>query len=270
MIGPKVEGLRRIASVMGMLVSRDIAVLTNAVAFNFLLCLFPFILVLVAVAQQFPSRGRMLGALFLILQELIPFNRLAMAESLRGLTKVARGLAAVSLLLIVWGSSGIFIPVEMALNRAWGGESNRSFLRSRILAFVMAMAGGGLALVSVGLTVAARSYREQWPTLAGYGAKGSALLLTYFLFFLIYRFIPSAPVDTDVAVRAALWAGTSWEIAKYFFVIKLSQMDLVAFYGPLAFSVSLVLWAYVSSLMLVFGALMVPRASSRTEPNRRG
>ena len=35
-------------------------------------------------------------------------------------------------------------------------------------------------------------------------------------------------------------------------------MNLRAFYGPLAFSVSLVLWAYVSSLVLIFGALMAP------------
>jgi uncharacterized BrkB/YihY/UPF0761 family membrane protein len=37
-------------------------------------------------------------------------------------------------------------------------------------------------------------------------------------------------------------------------------MNLQAFYGPLALSVALVLWAYVSSLALVFGALMTPVA----------
>ena len=38
----------------------------------------------------------------------------------------------------------------------------------------------------------------------------------------------------------------------------LEASDLQAFYGPLAFAVSLVLWAYLSSLVLVFGALMTP------------
>ena len=33
-------------------------------------------------------------------------------------------------------------------------------------------------------------------------------------------------------------------------------MHLSTFYGPLAFAVALVLWAYVSSLVLVFGAGM--------------
>ena len=42
------------------------------------------------------------------------------------------------------------------------------------------------------------------------------------------------------------------------FVWNLGRMQLSTFYGPLAFSVALVLWAYVSSLVLVFGAGMAP------------
>jgi len=238
-------------------VSRDIAVLTNAIAFNFLLCLFPLLLVLTAVAHRFQG-SRAGAAVLLVLQELIPFGHEAIAASLKNLTKIAHGLEIFSLVLIMWGSSGIFMPVEMALNRAWGGRPHRDFWRSRSLAFVMTVAGGLLALASVVLTVAARSYGRDWPILAAYAAKASAFLLTYFLFFLIYRFIPDAPVVTGVALRAAAWGGVTWEAVKYVFVIKLGQMNLPAVYGPLAFSVSLVLWAYVSSLALVFGALMTP------------
>jgi membrane protein/epoxyqueuosine reductase len=177
---------------------------------------------------------------------------------MRGLNRVARGLEAFSLLLIVWGSSGIFMPVEMALNRAWGGHPHRDFWKSRTLAFLMTMAGGLLALVSVALTLAARSYSREWPRLAGLGVKASALLLTCLLFFAIYRVIPQAAVGWRVALKAALWAGIAWEAVKYAFVVNLARTNLQTVYGPLAFSVSLVLWAYVSSLVLVFGALMVP------------
>jgi YihY family inner membrane protein len=243
---------------VGTLLSRDIAVLTNAIAFNFLLCLFPLLIVVAAASQQLPGGRRAGVALLLVLQELIPFGHDALTDALRNLTRMARGLEFASLALIVWGSSGIFMPVEMALSRAWGGPTHRSFWRSRLLAFLMTSAGGLLALASIALTVAARSYKEEWPTLAEYAAKLSGFLLTYVLFFLIYRLIPAAPVGTRVAVKAALWAASVWEVVKYFFVGRLAQMNLQAFYGPLTFSVSLILWAYVSSLVLVFGALMVP------------
>lgn len=249
--------LDRLRAAIGTLLSREIGVLTNAIAFNFLLCLFPLLLVVAAVSQQLPAGRRLGGALMLLLAELIPFEHDALLASLRVLAHRARGLEIVSLVLIVWGSSGIFVPVEMALNRAWGGTPNRNFFRARFLAFVMTVACGLLALLSVGLTSAARSYRAEWPTVAEYAARVSALLLSYTLFFLIYRFIPGTRVRSAVAARAALWAGTTWEAAKYLFVLRLPALNLKAFYGPLAFAVALILWAYLSSLILVFGALMV-------------
>lgn len=257
----------RLVAAVGTLLSRDIAVLTNAIAFNFLLCLFPLIAVLAAVSQRLAGGGRAGTALLVLVQELIPFGHDHMAESLRSLTRVGRGLEAFSLLLIVWGSSGIFMPVEMALNRAWGGHPHRDFWKSRSLAFLMTLTGGLLGLLSVGLTVTARSYSREWPRLAGLGVKASALLLTCLLFFAIYRFIPQAVIGWRVALQAALWAGFAWEAVKYAFVINLARTNLQTVYGPLAFSVSLVLWAYVSSLVLVFGALMVPVREVRAVPD---
>jgi YihY family inner membrane protein len=239
-----------------MLLSREIAVLANAISFNLLLCLFPLLLVLSVLAHELPLGSKAGLALSLLLQELIPFGHQALSQSLKDLARTGRGLEFLSMLLIVWGSSGIFIPVEMALNRVWGGGAHRSFLKSRLLAFLMTVAGGLIALASVALTSAARGYSREWPKLAGYSAKASAVLLTVLLFFLIYRLVPHTRVSSRVALKAALWSGGAWEVAKYGFLIQLQRMNLQAFYGPLAFAVSLVLWAYVSSLTLVFGALM--------------
>ncbi|MFL5518044.1 MAG: YihY/virulence factor BrkB family protein, partial [Gemmatimonadales bacterium] len=200
------------------------------------------------------------AALLTLMNELIPFEHQTLATSLRSLGRSAKTLEVFSIVLVVWGSSGIFMPVEMALNRVWGGQP-RHFVHSRLLAFVMTIAGSTLAFASVALTSLARGYGRQWPTLATYGAKGIAFLLTCLVFLLIYRVIPDPPVGTAVAVRAALWAGATWEGAKYLFMINLSRANLPAVYGPLAFAVSLVLWAYVSSLVLVFGALMSPRSN---------
>jgi membrane protein len=257
---------RRLLSALGALVSRDTAVLTHAIAFNFLLCLFPLLVVLSALSLRLRAGRSALGGLLLVLQELIPFEHKALQTSLLSLTRVARGLELLSLLLIVWGSSWIFIPVEMALNRTWGGGPDRSFWKSRLVAFVMTTAGGVLGLISVGLTVVARGYARGWPLAAGAAVKLCAVSATLLLFFLIYRFVPGAPVGARVALRAALWAGGAFEAAKYAFVWNLPRMNLHAFYGPLAFSVALLLWAYLSSLTLVFGALMSPLPAPRGRP----
>jgi membrane protein len=263
----KAGPLGRVREVVGTLVSREIGVLTHAIAFNFLLCLFPLLAVIAALARLLPGGARRAGAaLLLLLQELIPFGHEAMADSVRGLTKTAAGLQLVALLVIVWGSSGIFMPVEMALSRAWGGRSVRSFIHSKLLAFFMTLGCGLLGLMSVALTVAVRIYGSEWPMIVRHSSKAVALALSYLVFFLIYRIVPES-VGTRTAVKAALLAGTVWEIVKYVFVARLPGLRLEAFYGPLAFSVSLVIWAYVSSLVLVLGALMV--SAERPKSRRR-
>ena len=255
----------RFREVIGTLISREIGVLTNAIAFNFLLCLFPLLVVIAAVSRQLPGGARQAGAaLLLLLQELIPFGHDAMAESVRSLSKTAAGLQVFALVLMVWGSSGIFMPVEMALSRAWGGRKVRSFVHSKLLAFLMTTGCGLLGLVSIALTVGVRMYGRDWPMLARYGSKVVALALSYLLFFLIYRIVPEA-VESRTALKAAVVAGTAWEVVKYVFVARLPGLRLEAFYGPLAFSVSLVIWAYVSSLVLVFGALVVSVERRKTK-----
>jgi membrane protein/epoxyqueuosine reductase len=253
--------LRRLWTAGGTLVARETMVATSAIAFNFLLCLFPLLLVVVAAVQALPAR-RVTAGLLVVLAELIPFEGAAMAQAVQSLGRSARKLELLSLVLIVWGSSAIFVPVEMALNRAWGGRP-RTFWRSRLLAFVMTVGGGLLAFASVALTVLVRSYGTDWPRLTSLGAKATALATTYVLFYLIYRFVPDPGVGTTASLKAALLAGTAWEAVKYLFVVNLARTNLRALYGPLAFAVALVLWAYVSSLVLVFAALMVP-------PPRRG
>jgi uncharacterized BrkB/YihY/UPF0761 family membrane protein len=71
-----------------MLLSREIMVLTNAIAFNFLLCLFPLLLVLVAAAQRLAPGGATATAVRLLLSELIPVGPDTLASSLRQMTKL--------------------------------------------------------------------------------------------------------------------------------------------------------------------------------------
>jgi YihY family inner membrane protein len=256
----------RLERTVRLLLSREVTVLNNAIAFNVLLCLFPLLLVLVAAAQRLAPGGASGTALRLLLAELIPVPAETLASSLRQMTRLAPGLELVSLGLIVWGSSGVFMPIERVLNLVWGARSERSFWKSRLLAFLLTAAGAWLALVSVALTLYGRSLPRlaaadrtlavPLALVASWAAKPAALALSWALFTLAYRVAPSARVGFGLAARAGLWAACAWELSKYAFVWNLGRMQLSTLYGPLAFAVALVLWAYVSSLVLVFGAGM--------------
>ena len=155
------------------------------------------------------------------------------------------------------------------LNRVWGARAERSFWKSRLLAFLLTAACAALALLSLSLTLYGRSLgssvsafgrelAEPVALVASWGAKAAAFGLGWALFALVYRLAPSARIEFGVAALA-------WEASKYAFVWNLGRMQLSTFYGPLAFAVSLVLWAYVSSLVLVFGAGMAPGVAAQRE-----
>jgi membrane protein len=272
---PAGPGLReRLKRTVSLILSREVTVLNNAIAFNFLLCLFPLLLVLVAGAQRLAPGSGGANALRQLLGELIPVGGDTFATSLRQMTRVAPGFQLFSLALIVWGSSGIFIPVERVLNHVWGARAERSFWKSRLLAFLLTASCAALALLSLSLTLYGRSLgsrvtaygqelAEPVALVASWGAKAAAFVLGWALFGLVYRVAPSARIPSSVAARAALWAALAWEASKYAFVWNLGRMQLSTLYGPLAFAVSLVLWAYVSSLVLVFGAAMASGVTPR-------
>jgi len=54
--------------------------------------------------------------------------------------------------MLAISSTGIFLPLEVALNKVWGIEKNRSYLMNQLIALVLAFACGSLAMLSIGLT----------------------------------------------------------------------------------------------------------------------
>jgi membrane protein len=60
--------------------------------------------------------------------------------------------------------------------------------------------------------------------------------------------VPWRPV-----LRTSIYTGIIWLVAKLIFVAALPHMDLESLYGPFYVSVGLLLWAYVSGLILFAG-----------------
>jgi len=73
-------------------------------------------------------------------------------------------------------------------------------------------------------------------------------------FFSIYWLLPNRKVPWRSVLRASIYTGVIWLVARYLFVLALPHLDLKALYGPFFVSVGLLFWAYVSGLILFAGA----------------
>jgi uncharacterized BrkB/YihY/UPF0761 family membrane protein len=69
---------------------------------------------------------------------------------------VAGGLA------LLWASLGVFGAITSAVNEAWGVETQRSFLKHRLVSFLMLAAGGGTMIVALLLVSAVQMAESSW------------------------------------------------------------------------------------------------------------
>lgn len=68
---------------------------------------------------------------------------------LRGLVKTHRSIEIMSVIMLAISSTGVFEPLEVALNRVWGFKANRNYLMNQVVSLGLALACGVLALLSV-------------------------------------------------------------------------------------------------------------------------
>ena len=173
---------------------------------------------------------------------------------------------ALSLVMILIACTGIFLPLEVALNQAWGVAKSRNYLFNQTIAFGLAILMAVLALLSMILTVWVKSALGfvtfhstngfiTWITdgiaiicLSVFSGVAAILFLFSVYYVLPHRKVPWRPV-----LRTSIITGSIWLLARFLFALAIPHIDL-SMYGPFYVSVSLLFWAYISGLILFAGA----------------
>src|SRR5436309_7479137 len=86
-----------------------------------------------------------------------------------------------SMFLLLFTANGIFEPLEVALNRAWGVTENRSYLKNQVISLGLIFLCGGLAMLSLMLT----ALNTGWITNALGTHETAAVFLTKLVFKLL-------------------------------------------------------------------------------------
>jgi membrane protein len=189
----------------------------------------------------------------------------------------------VGIALALFGASGVFGQLQDSLNTIWGvkakpGLGILGFLRARFVSF--AMLGGVFFLLLVSLAVEALlkgfSHYVQ-AALPGGLAIAIAVYLVFdfavvvLLFAMIFKFLPDARICwRDVwigAVMTALFFGLGkWALGLY-----LGSGAASSAYGAASSLITLLLWIYYSSQILLFGAeftqVYANQAGRRVQPS---
>lgn len=256
-----------------------------SVAANAILSFIPLVVLLYTLALSVFHSQAMAGVVTDMVNYFLPSvtkqpNWLASNLEFAATLSSRHGVQALSLVLILISCTGIFLPLEVALNQAWGVRKSRNYLLNQAIALGLAAWMVVLGIAAVLLSAGQRqilAFLFFHHTSAGFFGwmfdavsyvwlavcTGVACIL---FFFSIYWILPHCKVPAKSVMRTSIVTGLIWLGARLIFVEVLPHLDLKALYGPFYVSVGLLFWAYLSGLILFAGAqVSVARMGTKKE-----
>ena len=245
------------------LMRTDVHTFAFSVAANAILAFFPFVVLMMTLIRHVFRSRVMSDVVVELLRDYLPAGQEFVIRNLNAMVNSRQRVQVASLLILLVTSSGVFLPLEVALNRIWRFEKNRSYLGNQIVSLGLAFACGALALLSIAMTAGPVAFMEF--LLRGYGTgfvrlvgflmmKLFAIAASIAIFFLVYWLLPNGKVPARAVLPAAIIMGLLSEALKYAYILALPWLNFQEVYGPFALSVSLMFWAFLCGLLLLAGA----------------
>lgn len=235
-----------------------------SVAANAILSLFPFIVMMFTIARGLFHSNTMVLVIGGMLHDFLPSNQDFVVRNMTLLVHPRGSVQLASVVALLISSTGIFLPLEVALNQVWAVAKNRSYLMNQLVSLGLALTVGVLAMLAVCVATAQTGIL----TLLFFGHTGnivyafihhlflqiSVAFLSVGMFFVVYWMLPNRRLPIRSVLPTAIVVGLLWDLGRLLYILALPRLDLHSVYGPFEVSVSLMIWAFLTGLLLLTGA----------------
>ena len=266
------------ASTVRYLLRTDVHTFAFSVSANAILSFFPFVVLLMTLIRRVFHSRVMSDVVVELLRDYLPAGQEFMIRNLNAMVNSRQRVQVVSLIILLVTSSGVFMPLEVALNRIWRFPNNRSYFGNQLISLGLAFGCGVLALLSIALTAGnvalmgflLRGHGTGFIRLMGFVVmKLFAIAASVAIFFLIYWIFPNGKVPARAVMPAAVIMGLLSEALKYGYILALPWLNFAEVYGPFALSVSMMFWAFLSGMLLLAGANLSAEEHARRRAGAR-
>ena len=237
-------------------------------AYYFFFALFPALLFVLAVASYFPV-DTLVDDVFRNLGGFVPPEALSIITD--QLTKISQaeqgGLLTIGVLAALWSSSAAMTAIIDTLNAAYDISEGRPWWKVRLIAIALTIGVAIFILIAFTLILAGPWIAEiiaartavgsvfvwtwkivQWPIAFALASAGIAI---------IYYYAPDAEQDWVWLTPGSMFATATWLAASLGFKYYVASMGAYTeTYGAIGGVMVLMLWFYISGLVILLGAEM--------------
>ncbi|MCM3717825.1 YihY/virulence factor BrkB family protein [Fictibacillus phosphorivorans] len=238
--------------------------LSAQMAYYFLMSVFPFLLVIYSLMTYLPLNE---GNILELIQPYAPDATYALIEKTLSYTvrRQEGNLLSLSLVVTLWLSSMGLQCMKRILNDAYEVRNNENVVKQLFESLMLTIGFMIAVLFSVIVPVFEKVLRVylddifsivelQRVWIVVQWGIGTIFLLVFFL--VLYSFAPSIKLGFRKAVPGAFFATICWQLVSMGFASYVSGSNYSALYGQVASLVVLMLWFYLSAMIIIVGGLL--------------
>ena len=243
----------------------DATHMAAAISYYALLSLFPLTLGLIAI-MSFVHDAPSPDTITTWVASFLPGSENLVKVEIESVLAVRGTIGVFAVLGLFWAGSAVFGGITRSINRAWDVQTDRPLYISKARQLIMAALTGLLFMFSITITTFLRVYERFAELNLPYGEMlvsttslailhVSSFVLVLVVFLMLYKFMPNTRTHWRYIWVGAVVAAALFETTKNLFIVYLNTFTNFAnVYGALAPVVALLVWAYLSGLILILGA----------------
>jgi membrane protein len=259
----RLTGLAIWRGITGIYHSNDLT-FASSIAYYSLLSLFPFFLLALTILASVTDNDVDRAAVLDFVLRYFPRQFEFVNTQLKAMQSAGIRVGIFGSVLMVWAAMGVFGAITSAVNHAWGVEKQPSYLKHKLISFIMLVAASLLLLAGLLLVSAINVAEARWfavimtrapglLVLQGWAIKSASTIIFIVLVGLIFYFVPNAAVRfRDVWVGAVL-TGLLWRIALAGFSRYVRDLNRFSVHGSIAAVVVFLVWVYIAAVILLYG-----------------
>jgi membrane protein len=237
-------------------------------SYYFFFALFPTLLVLLSIASYFPVE-QLIDDMFATFGPFVPPDALTIiTEQIKKISDGEQGgLLTIGLLVALWSSSAAMTAIIDTVNRAYGVEETRQWWKVRLVAIGLTIGMSIFILVSFALILIGPTAAEQFANRLNLGPAFEwtwkilqwpiVVALVATAIGIVYYHAPDVEQDWVWLTPGSVFATAAWLLASLGFKYYVAKIGAYTeTYGAIGGVMVLMLWFYISGLVILLGAEM--------------
>ncbi|MEE9449880.1 MAG: YihY/virulence factor BrkB family protein, partial [Ignavibacteriaceae bacterium] len=246
--------------------------LSGGLAFSLFVCIIPFTLIIFWLLGKFLNSAEVEIQIVTLIETVIPYEGYAdfvreiIFDRVREVVEFRNLAGFIGIVGLFFAASGFASSLRTVLNKVFGTDLDMNIFLGKLRDFIVIL----IVVLSFLITTMLlplldffRSFADATPYLQVFNkpifqqffSTSISFIIMYFLFSLMYKFMPVVKIRKRSVLIGALWAAVLWVGAKVLFGIYLASFKTFSrIYGAYALGVVVAFWIYYTAVVFIIGA----------------